>query len=99
LVDAVEPHWALLSTLVVICTGQTPEPSATPLVAMPLKTPRHLEYRYHVTYHESGEVHDSGMSGGGVGGNGSGVVATFGSGGREGAPAKPTPASCTVTDA
>jgi hypothetical protein len=85
-------RWLLLSAVILACSAQTP--AATPTTAVtaspgavlvtPFKSPRHLEYAFHVTYVQSGESHDSGMSEDGTGGAGSGVSADFGTGGREG---------------
>lgn len=72
--------------LVLAVTAQTPPPQSAPagIVAIPLKTPRHLAYRFTVSYHETGEAHDSGFTAGGTGAEGSGVISMMGDGGRSG---------------
>ncbi|HTX59109.1 MAG TPA: hypothetical protein VMH02_05475 [Verrucomicrobiae bacterium] len=72
---------------VACCTAQAPAPTPQPIIAVPLKNVRHLEYSLGVSYTQTGEEHDSGFNGSGGeggGGNGSGVEANFGSGGRVG---------------
>ncbi len=66
------------STARALSQVRPPSPAAT---AAPL---RRLVYAMQVDYFASGEGHDSGMTPGGTGGNGSGVQAILGSGGRRG---------------
>lgn len=69
---------------VVLMSGQTPAPAPPAAPAAPAKPLRQLEYTFSVDYITNGEGHDSGMSGGGMGGNGSGVSSALGAGGRKG---------------
>ena len=71
---------ALCGAAIVAFSAQTP----APIVAVPFKAARHLEYSYHVAYQQSGEQHTGGFSAGGGGSSGSGVVSNFGGSGREG---------------
>lgn len=66
-----------------VLQAQTPAPQASPPPA-PAKPIRHLEYAFSVDYLTNGEGHNSGMSVGGEGGNGSGVGSLLGGGGRRG---------------
>ena len=72
----------LCAVVLVALTAQTPAPDQA--VAVPLKTPRHLEYKFNASYFQSGEQHTDAFSAGGEGSEGSGVVSSFGSAGGSG---------------
>ena len=73
-------RWWLCCAGILAFSAQTP----APVPSAPTKPVRRLVYAFSVDYVTNGELHDSGMSAGGEGGNGSGVESMLGGGGRRG---------------